>query len=513
MNYDIYHIINENQDKENDLSLNVFLLITSILNIDSNYKIYYHYYNLPDNSISNKLWNKLINYNNIIYIKINIPYRIFSKYKYTYINKILYDNGGIYLNNYVLLLNKINNNYNYFKTKNNEIIGSIKNSITAHLLYIYNSSIASDNIIKKYKDFNFSDNIKILDYNYNYNNINEIYEKEIFDYSFGKYFHLVNNCDFFIGDRDLYNINKEMISKITIYNLLIKYVLGYKYMYNSKELFSGVNNYNLINRIDIIYWINLDRTEYRRANMERVLLNFSIPNERISAIDSKLDDNIKSKYFILTDNIQYKYSSIFSELLDNDNYPNYSNTEYAILASHLYTINKFIELKQSGDEELFSEVLKKENICLICEDDLSLDFIQYWNKSTSEIIKNAPHDWDIIMLGYFSLKLDYEEYTKWNNEWSALAYLVNKNNIKDKINELKVYDENNNFKWKCSKDDLMVSDNYIFSKFNTYVYKYPYFTFPNNNDSTLHSDHLSYHKIYKNCNYLVWNNVINELFI
>ena len=51
----------------------------------------------------------------------------------------------------------------------------------------------------------------------------------------------------------------------------------------------------------------------------------------------------------------------------------------------------------------------------------------------------------------------------------------------------------------------MVSDNYIFSKVNTYIYKYPYFTFPNDNDSTLHSDHLNYHKIYKNCNYLIWN--------
>jgi hypothetical protein len=152
------------------------------------------------------------------------------------------------------------------------------------------------------------------------------------------------------------------------------------------------------------------------------------------------------------------------------------------------------------------------NVCLICEDDLSLDFIQYWKKPISEIISNAPCDWDIIMLGYFSLKLEYEEYSKWNNEWSAIAYLVNKNNIKDQFNQLKVFDDNNNFKWKCNEYDLMVSDNYIFSKFNTYVYKYPYFTFPNNNDSTLHEDHLNYHKIYKSCNYLVLNDIL-DLFL
>ena len=56
----------------------------------------------------------------------------------------------------------------------------------------------------------------------------------------------------------------------------------------------------------------------------------------------------------------------------------------------------------------------------------------------------------------------------------------------------------------------MVSDNYIFSKFNTYVYKYPFITFPNGNDSTFHTDHLDYHRLYKNCNYMVLENIYNE---
>jgi GR25 family glycosyltransferase involved in LPS biosynthesis len=267
-------------------------------------------------------------------------------------------------------------------------------------------------------------------------------------------------------------------------------------MYNSllgnEKNENNQNNVNkFFNGIYIIYWINLEKSVNRRINMENMLCNFTIHNERIFAIDGTIDNNIKSKYFILN---------------NNENYPNYSNTEYAILASHLYTINKFIETYSCND---------KYDVCLIFEDDLSLDFKKYWNKSINDIIINAPSDWEIIMLGYFSLKLDYEEYTKWDNEWSALAYLVNRRNINSncKLDELKIYyNENGNFKWKCNKNDLMVSDNYIFSKFNTYVYKYPYFTFPNNNDSTLHEDHLNYHKIYKNCNYLVWNDIIDKLF-
>ena len=93
---------------------------------------------------------------------------------------------------------------------------------------------------------------------------------------------------------------------------------------------------------------------------------------------------------------------------------------------------------------------------------------------------------------------------KWDNEWSAICYLINHKSIQ-KINNLK-----KDGKWICTDTDLMVSDNYIFSKFNTYVYKYPYMTFPNNNDSTFHSDHLDYHKLYKISNYMVLENIYND---
>ena len=98
-------------------------------------------------------------------------------------------------------------------------------------------------------------------------------------------------------------------------------------------------------------------------------------------------------------------------------------------------------------------------------------------------------------------------YTKWNNEWSALAYLVNHKSLY-KLDNLK-----KNGKWLCKEKDLMVSDNYIFSKFNTYVYKYPFFTFPDDNDSTFHDDHLNYHKIYKISNYITLENIYDEYLI
>jgi hypothetical protein len=46
MNFDIYHIINE----DNNITLNIILLIQSIINIDINHKIYYYHYTFPDNN-------------------------------------------------------------------------------------------------------------------------------------------------------------------------------------------------------------------------------------------------------------------------------------------------------------------------------------------------------------------------------------------------------------------------------------------------------------------------------
>ena len=301
---------------------------------------------------------------------------------------------------------------------------------------------------------------------------NDIF-KEIYDYSFGKYFNLVkNNNIIYLSKNDAENIDqRDILTKITIYNLLVRNALAYQYINNICLLYPP-DKLKLINNIDKILWINLDKSPHRKDNMIKILNNFNIDNQRVSAIDGSIEDNVALKYFDAIDNI----------------YPMYSNKEYAVLLSHLNTIDIYSKM-----DEL------KYGVGLICEDDLSLDFINYWEDDISTIINNAPDDWDIIMLGYISINLELfgkNTYKKWNNEWSAISYLVNHKSIQ-KIDNLK-----KDGKWICRATDLMVSDNYIFSKFNTYVYKYPYFTFPNDNDSTVHIDHLDYHRLYKITNYM-----------
>lgn len=471
----IYHTIFIDMD---DISIYHYLALESLFNLNID-KLYLHYYDIPKGNLWNKIYDKYGSKINFVYI--HVPIKLFNIYKKSIIFKILYDFGGIYFDEKILFINNFNKtNYDInkiYSTSNYDIIISSKNNkITYYLFQLF----FKNNLI------NFIDNnnnIELIEYNYDNNikNLKYIIDFEIKDYTFSQYFHIFNNCSFFcyniLSDINI-NIN-NIFKNITVFNLLVRSIIAQKYINNLVLIdnLSLKNNLQLINNIDKIYWINLNESIDRKVNMENIFKKINIINERIEAVDGTLIDNINFNYF---------YNK-------NNNYPLFTNKEYAILLSHLNAIEKYIY-----DDSTFY------NFALICEDDLSLDFISYWKNDFKTIIEELPHDCDILMLGYFSLNLDYKKlYNEWNNEWSAICYLVNKNNIKNKINNLKY-----NNKWICNDNDLMVADNYIFSKFKTYVYKYPYFTFPNNNNSTLHDDHIQYHNLYKLCNYLVLENLI-----
>lgn len=237
-----------------------------------------------------------------------------------------------------------------------------------------------------------------------------------------------------------------------------------------------VNNINkFLNCIDIIYWINLERSEKRRKNMLNILKNINLPNERINAFDGKtlLDIDIYDRF-------------------ENYNKKSHTKIEYACLLSHLETIRKFSE--------------SNHEIALIFEDDITLDYVKYWNKTICDIIKNAPSDWEIIMLNYVSLNELKQDYTfNDNGHISCLqAYLININSAKKFINSIYKFN-----KYVLDKNKYQTADNYILSSLKTYIYKYPYFTYPKENDSTIHSHHISFHNYTKMIAFDRWKELYN----
>lgn len=217
--------------------------------------------------------------------------------------------------------------------------------------------------------------------------------------------------------------------------------------------------------IDIIYWINLDRSPERRENMKKMFKDEvfnGIPNIRITATDGKKDD--------------------IYEMIDTTEYSG-TDSEYGCLLSHLNAIKKFND--------------SKYEIALILEDDCTLELKKYWKKSIKQIIKNAPNDWEIIMLCYINLDIDWrtsEEYILNTLPISStLSYLINKKGSK------KLVADCDNL--SCYKDKMYLlnlngehkADHYLYLNTITYCYKYPIFIY-GDDDSTIHNDHLDFHK-------------------
>ena len=213
-----------------------------------------------------------------------------------------------------------------------------------------------------------------------------------------------------------------------------------------------------VNGFDILYWINLDRSNERRTNMLQMLSYFPVPNIRITAVDGKNSSD-----------------EVIHNMITTTNY-NGSKIEFACLLSHLNTIKIFTE--------------SSYNIALIMEDDMNLEFVKYWIKDINTIIMEAPPDWDIIQLSYIRyshLKLT-SYYTRNNNSiWGTGAYLININGAKKLMNYINQDDKFN------LHGVTPIADTFLYTMLISYIYKYPYFTYADDNESTIHEDHLALH--------------------
>jgi GR25 family glycosyltransferase involved in LPS biosynthesis len=235
--------------------------------------------------------------------------------------------------------------------------------------------------------------------------------------------------------------------------------------------------------VDCIYWINLDRAKERKKYMEKVLSDEvfnGIPTQRISAFDAK-KGNIHKK-FVLTPDIASRNNFVTPQ-------------EYSCLYSHLEAIRAF----SNTDQET----------ALIFEDDLSLEYKKYWTKSIQQVMDDAPKDWEVIKLCMRGLASKvFNVYTPWvptqvekkktkcgltngwTADWSAVAYLIRKKGAEKLMKNL--YHVH---KYVLDNTLFHVSETIIFQGLKTYVYKYPYFTVRDNNNSFIQGQTNNYAEV------------------
>jgi GR25 family glycosyltransferase involved in LPS biosynthesis len=385
-----------------------------------------------DNDINNLIINNNCIYN--LYNKLNDINIKLDLFKTWY----LYNNGGIYFNCKNILYNNLNdlleledfyvndifsdiiyNNFLFYKNKKNK---TIKNNLINKCINVFNS-VYTDSYFNKNK-FELNNcilNLVIPNLN---NKIINYKNKVLIKLSYNGYYN--NNNSIIINSINLWR------NQLLYNNLII--------------------DYNKINNIDHIVWINLDRCHERKIYMENLLHNINIPNTRISGIDGGLI-NLSSHF--------------------NNKY-NLSNYEKACCLSHIKAIN-------------FLKNLEGEYF-LVLEDDISFNNSIFFKEDIKSIIKNSP-DFDILLITKIHNSKLNDLYTKWYESiYSAACYIITKKGINKIINIANF--ENDNF--YISKD-LNISDNFLYFNTNTYVYKYN-FSNPLDKDSSFHENHLDMHR-------------------
>ncbi len=194
------------------------------------------------------------------------------------------------------------------------------------------------------------------------------------------------------------------------------------------------------------YYINVDSQKVRNQNMIKQFEERNIKYTRIDAIKPEKEQPSKVDY------------------------------ERCCTRSHIKAIETFLK-NEDG------------NHCVICEDDLSFEFECFWTKPLEEIVKDAPNNWGVIQIAYilqniepkFNGRAKYFNYKDLSVS-GTLAYIINRKcaleilNVFIKRNFLPTAD--------CFRSGIYASVEYN-TQFDSYIYKYPMFTYPDNNDSLI----------------------------
>lgn len=241
--------------------------------------------------------------------------------------------------------------------------------------------------------------------------------------------------------------------------------------------------------IDIIYYINLERSKDRKKHMNNFFKDSVFHNKKIVRFNA----------------VDYKKVNVYNKFTTNSeaNINRVSKQEYACLLSHLEVIRKFSKTNYQH--------------ALILEDDVEFIDKKYWNDSIQNIIDNAPKDYDIIKL-YRSCnqKLQFKNmYTFWEvkkngiiintADWGNVAYVISNKAAKKLMDKIYV-----NGKFVLNDNLIHVSDYLIHKELITYTYKYPFFTVDNIIDDNLPSTIKTYLGKYQKTRKKYYKKIFNK---
>lgn len=192
------------------------------------------------------------------------------------------------------------------------------------------------------------------------------------------------------------------------------------------------------------YYINLEKSTFRRSNMENKIKENKIKNiERIDAIDGvKEIEKIDNEYFY--DKFYQPIDNIYS-----------TKKNIACFLSHLKAIKTSYD---NGDK-----------ISIVIEDDINLDNIKKWKYNFQEVINKLPSDLEILNLSSSKENVKSKNIEFLNSEEiiasSCVSYLITRKGMK-RILE-KTYKENKIY--LPEKYIKYISDWFLYRNLKSYI--------------------------------------------
>jgi hypothetical protein len=148
---------------------------------------------------------------------------------------------------------------------------------------------------------------------------------------------------------------------------------------------------NKLSGLKTVYYVSLEESKGRQKKIEKRFNEYGVNNIRaiISKRFDECDDVVTGKYVdTLNDGTK------------------------GCCVSHIKAIKDWYETTD-------------EDYGFFCEDDLSLDTVDYWNFTWNEFIENLPDDWGCVQM--LPIRGDYEDIKirdRYWDDWSVTAYII-----------------------------------------------------------------------------------------
>jgi len=185
-----------------------------------------------------------------------------------------------------------------------------------------------------------------------------------------------------------------------------------------------------------IYCINLKKQSLRKKVMEEQFKKYNMTYTICAAVDAN------ALIFTKDDLSPFK-----EERIGFYNINQKEKINFHIKSNKYYQITKkngSIGCTLSHLHYIHKAYINNLNMIIMCEDDISYEYIFKWKKSIPDIIKNAPNNWKIIKLHCSNINImkkfiDKEKYINIPKNsvlyWSTGLYIINRLGMKIIVNK------------------------------------------------------------------------------